>query len=335
MQDGPNSPANSHVPYIIVDCDPGIDDALALLMLAQLHQTGRLIIDSVFTVGGNVPVTQTASNAASVLERAGLPELVIVSGANTPLGGPRTIKNSISIHGKDGLGGLAISPRTQASVSQNPGKDLASRILACPSRPILLCIGPLTNVALALRSNPAIIAKLFRVIIMGGALGNPPGNITPLAEFNFHIDPVATSIVMASGLPIELVPLDVTQAVPFENHDLDGLSDFARSLLAASLRTHHEFLGIENCYVHDAVAASVLLDSDLARLSLVRMTVATSGADAGHVAIDGEGTQGGSAVEVVSYIDSVGVKELFHALLGAPTVVSEAERMRLHVGRNT
>jgi purine nucleosidase len=334
MQDAPNFDAQSDVPHVIVDCDPGIDDALALLMLARAHQAGLLVLDSVSTVGGNVAAVRTASNAASVLERAGLPDSIVVMGADTPLTGRRVTGTSISIHGNDGLGGLAATPRTGARVSEEPGKDLANRILLCPNRPLLLCIGPLTNVALALKAHPAITDALSRVVIMGGALGNPSGNITPDAEFNFHFDPVAASIVLGSGLPIELVALDVTEAVPFDPHDLEGLSSFARALLAASLRLHREALGSHVCYVHDAIAAAVLLDTDLADYSCMRIAITTSRTSAGHVEVCREGVQDGSVVEVVSHIDGVRTKNLFHALLDAPRGDSAAEGMLVHMDRS-
>jgi inosine-uridine nucleoside N-ribohydrolase len=302
-------------PFVIVDCDPGIDDALALLMLARAHQAGHVIIDSVFAVRGNVAVAQTASNAASVLERAGISSLLIVRGAGAPLAGTPKIESSISIHGKDGLGGLASEPRTAPRASANPGEDLARRILGCAEPPILLASGPLTNLALALGAEPAVAQALSRVVIMGGALGNPPGNITPVAEFNFYQDPVAASIVVGSGLPIELVTLDVTESIPFVAHDLVGLSTFPRTLLTESLRLHQEAFGLQTCYVHDAIAAAIVLDPSLAHLSPAWMTVATAGDDAGHVELSPKDS--GSLVKVVSELDGVRTKELLHSLLDA------------------
>ena len=324
MRDGPAFEALGEPSHVIVDCDPGIDDALALLMLAQAHFAGMLIIDSVFTVGGNVAVEKTASNAALVLERAGLPNLKVIGGAGTPLAGTRVIVNGKSFHGPDGLGGLASDRRNAVMISKDPGRDLATRIMESPRQLLLLCTGPLTNLALALQSNPLITEMLSRVVVMGGALGNPAGNITPVAEFNFYLDPLAASIVIASGLPIELVALDTTEAVPFDAHDLDGLSGFAQRLLKESLRLHHEALGGHSCYVHDAVAAAVLLEPTIAKYERVKMSITTSGESAGHLARNDEALEDGPRVQVVSQIDGTSAKALFHSLLASEGVVGSS-----------
>jgi purine nucleosidase len=194
--------------HVIIDCDPGIDDALALLLAAGLPQLELL---AVTTVAGNRPVEITARNARQLLDLAGRGAVPVYAGAARPFGYPEARCNLV--HGADGLGGVALAPAGPIA----PGAAalrLAQLLQEAPARSIdLVAIGPLTNLALCEMLAPGSLARARRVLVMGGAL-RVPGNITPAAEFNFHADPTAAQIVCQAGAELLLFPLDVTsQAV--------------------------------------------------------------------------------------------------------------------------
>jgi purine nucleosidase len=305
-------------PKIIVDCDAGIDDAFALLMIAQAQKRGLAHLDCVFSVAGNVDSLQAASNVRFVLETADLGAIEVIQGSDVPLSGFQRPKSSIFFHAADGLGGLAESPAEKPLVSFDPGRELAERIHRCSGSIVLLCLGPLTNIALALQADPGICAKVNRVVIMGGALGAPSGNITPTSEFNFYVDPEAASEVLRSSLPIELVPLDVTERVPFEYCDIGAMSGFPRDLLAASMRLYKAAFNERRTYIHDGIAATVALDPQMSDYIHMNLEIVTEGDDAGHVNLVHPDGPSGSRVRVVSDIDPVRAKTLFHELLDNP-----------------
>src|SRR3972149_2916080 len=159
---------------LLIDTDPGIDDALALLLALRSPECS---VEAITTVAGNVPVERCTLNALRVLEAVG----------------PRRY------------------PKPRVSLSPLDGPDLIlDTIDRFPGELVVVAIGPLTNLALALQRDPRRMAQVRRVGVLGGA-GGVPGNVTPVAEFNFYVDPEAAAQVLASGLPIELVPLDVTR----------------------------------------------------------------------------------------------------------------------------
>lgn len=189
---------------LIIDCDPGIDDALALLLAAGLPDIELL---AVTTVAGNRPVDVTARNARRILDLAGLGPVPVYAGAARPFGYAEARCNLV--HGADGLGGIALVQ--QNSVADGHAATELARLLA--TAPIgtvdLVAIGPLTNLALCEMLAPGSLARARRVLVMGGAL-RVPGNITPAAEFNFHADPTAARMVCEAGAQLLLFPLDVT-----------------------------------------------------------------------------------------------------------------------------
>jgi len=212
-----NSPASRRV---IIDCDPGIDDALALLLAAGLPEIDLLAVTA---VAGNRPVHTTALNARRVLDLAGLAAVPVYAGASRPFGYAAARCNLV--HGEDGLGGVPLPADGQVA----PGHAairLAELLAEAPAGTIdLVAVGPLTNLALCEMLAPGSLARARRLLVMGGAL-RVPGNITPAAEFNFFADPAAARMVCESGAELLLFPLDVTgQAVMHPA----WIADFARA----------------------------------------------------------------------------------------------------------
>ena len=189
---------------LILDCDPGIDDALALLLAAGLPQLELLAVTA---VAGNRPVPTTARNARRILDLAGLASVPVYAGAARPFGYREARCNLV--HGEDGLGGVAL-PAPGPIQPGHAATHMARLLQEAPAGSIdLVALGPLTNLAMCEMLAPGSLARAGRVLVMGGAL-RVPGNITPAAEFNFHGDPVAAQMVLDAGASLTLFPLDVT-----------------------------------------------------------------------------------------------------------------------------
>lgn len=191
---------------IIIDTDPGQDDAVAILLaLASPEEIDLLAITC---VAGNVPLALTARNARMVCELAGRPDIPVFAGCDRPLG--RALVTAEHVHGKTGLDGPDLPEPTV------PLQDVhaVDHIIAClrdhdPGTVTLCPLGPLTNIATALQKAPDIVPRIRRIVLMGGAYF-AVGNVTPAAEFNIHVDPQAADIVLQSGIDITMVPLDLT-----------------------------------------------------------------------------------------------------------------------------
>ena len=206
-----------HKRRIILDTDPGIDDALAL-MLALASPEVR--IEAVTTVSGNVHVDFTTRNALALLELLGRGDIPVARGSAWPL--LRKPVDAAFVHGDNGLGGVELpEPRIKA-VGKHAVDVIIETILSAPGEISLVPIGPLTNIALAARREPAIIQQVREVVIMGGAL-LVPGNDTPTSEFNIFADPHAAHIVLHAGWPVRLVALDVTMQTRMQREQVDTL----------------------------------------------------------------------------------------------------------------
>src|SRR5215210_5868422 len=203
---------------VLVDCDPGLDDALALLLVAASPELELLGVTS---VAGNQTVDKTTANALKVLELAGRGDVPVACGAAAPLAGELVV--AADAHGESGLGGLVL-PETATAAVPEPAVDfLAKRLLVAESPPTLVAVGPLTNVALLLALHPEAVGRIDRLVLMGGAIG--AGNQTASAEFNIWIDPEAAHRVFTSGLAITMVGLDVTNRAVLTSADAEALRD--------------------------------------------------------------------------------------------------------------
>ncbi len=274
---------------LLIDTDPGIDDALALLLAFRSPECS---VEAITTVAGNVGVERCTLNALRILEAAKPARLPPVGrGAEKPLA--RALVSAIHVHGDDGLGNLGELretdgalryPKPRMSLSPLDGPDLILDTIDCfPEELVLVALGPLTNLALALQRDARRMALLRRVVIMGGAVA-VPGNVTPAAEFNFYADPEAAAQVLASGLPIELVPLDVTRNAILPRSILqkrlaacpDPLSRFVTDMTQRGFEFAEE-IGEGGITLHDPVALGIALVPSLTYLESLHVAVECEG----------------------------------------------------------
>jgi len=247
---------------IILDCDPGHDDAIALL-LALASPELRLL--GVTTVAGNQTLGKTTANAIRVLEHVGRGEVPVAAGAPRPL--VREGHVAAQVHGETGLDGPDLPPPSRESQPAHAIDWIAAALVANPRPVTLVATGPLTNVALFLARYPELETKLERIVLMGGAIAE--GNVTPAAEFNIWVDPEAAHRVFQSGLDLTMVGLDVThQALmrPVHAERLSGAGTAGKlvaDLYGFYAEFHRRQYGWEGAPVHDAVAMAYLIDGTL------------------------------------------------------------------------
>ncbi|WP_222182211.1 nucleoside hydrolase [Geminicoccus harenae] len=193
---------------IILDCDPGQDDAIAILLALAAPEEIELL--AITAVAGNVPLGLTRVNARKVLELAGRTDVPVHAGCDRPL--VRPLETAEHVHGETGLNG-AVLPEPTIPLRDGHAVDaIIELVMSRPPRTVTIAaVGPLTNVALAIRKEPHMSQRLRQIVLMGGAI--ELGNITPAAEFNIYVDPHAADIVFRSGVPLVMFGLDVTHQV--------------------------------------------------------------------------------------------------------------------------
>lgn len=249
---------------IIIDTDPGIDDAMAILLALA---TPEVKIEGLTIVHGNCSLKQGTENALSILEQAQCTGVPVVVGHELPLVQPSLL--APETHGNTGMGYVKFPPRQTHPIQQHAVDFMIEKIMGSPREITLVAIGPLTNIAAAIRREPRIVEAVKDVIIMGGAIRHE-GNTTPLAEFNTYVDPHAAHIVYHSGMPITLVPLDVTYRCVLTSADVDRLlridSPISR-LVADSTRFymefHDEYQQIDGCVINDPLALALVFAPEL------------------------------------------------------------------------
>jgi inosine-uridine nucleoside N-ribohydrolase len=243
---------------IIIDTDPGIDDAVAILLALAAPE---LQVLGLVAVAGNLPLEATAKNARAVLELAGRNEIPVHAGCPRPLGPARS--DAIGAHGGGGLGDLVLPEPASPLRSEHGIFYLIETLRRAPPNSVTLCaLGPLTNIATALVMAPDIAAAVAELVVMGGG---SHGNVTPAAEFNMHCDPAAAAIVFASGLPITLVPLDVTERVLGTAAHLAAIAALGTrcSAAAATLLGPRRGLGRPPMAMHDPCVIAWLVAPQL------------------------------------------------------------------------
>jgi pyrimidine-specific ribonucleoside hydrolase len=243
---------------ILLDCDPGHDDAIALLLALASPELELL---GVTTVAGNQTLEKTTANALRVLELVGRGDVPVAAGADRPLA--RELFIAAYVHGESGLDGPALPEPQSAPVDQHAVDFLAERILACDRPVTLVPVGPLTNVALLLARHPEAVENVERIVIMGGAVAE--GNVTPAAEFNIYVDPEAAWRVFRSGVSVTMIGLDVTHKalmMPSHVQRLRASGDvgrFVAELHDFFVQYHRRTYGTEGAPIHDAVAVAQVL----------------------------------------------------------------------------
>jgi len=241
---------------IVLDCDPGHDDAIALLLAVA---SPEVELRGVTTVAGNQTVEKTTANAIRVLELAGREDVDVAAGAGRPL--VREPFVAAYVHGETGLDGSDLAPARGEPVAQHAVDFLAERVGGIT----LVATGPLTNVALLLARYPEVQPK--RIVLMGGAIAE--GNVTPAAEFNVWADPEAAKRVFASALDVTMVGLDVTHRALVRGEHKERLRAAGRvgrtvaELLDFYDRFHREVYGFDGSPIHDAVALAYAFRPDL------------------------------------------------------------------------
>jgi purine nucleosidase/pyrimidine-specific ribonucleoside hydrolase len=263
---------------VIVDCDPGHDDALALLLAAG---DPRVRLLGVTTVAGNQTLDKTTRNALRVLALAGVRDVPVAAGCARPLVGELTV--AADIHGSSGLDG----PELDVPVGEVAGVhavELMRRLIVEGDEPVtLIATGPLTNVALLLRGHPEVAPRVRRVVFMGGSTER--GNTTPYGEFNIVTDPEAADIVLRSGLPTTMIGLNVThQALATDEVIAEFLAMGTRlgivcaELMTFFASTYRRVFGFEHPPVHDPIAVAAVLEPSIVRTVAAPVAVELAGA---------------------------------------------------------
>ncbi len=263
---------------LLIDTDPGIDDALALFLALA---SPDVQLEAVTTVSGNVHVDSTTRNALALLELAGRPDIPVARGSDRPLVRQPVIAEHV--HGRNGLGEVTL-PDPQGKAVVNHAVDvIVQKIMQAPGEITLVAIGPLTNLALAVRREPRIAQAVREVLIMGGAL-RVPGNVSPAAEFNIFADPHAAHIVMHAGWPIRLVALDATEHAEMRREHFAALAASGHPVTRCmkSMVDYHldEFgkpRGITAFHMHDPLCLAAAIQPDLVTWKRAYVDVELSG----------------------------------------------------------
>jgi purine nucleosidase len=254
-------------PRILLDCDTGVDDAIALLYLAPLVRSGQIDLVAVGTVHGNVAPDVGALNTLRVLERAGVRDVPVAVGAARPMA--QAVSFASEWHGMDGLGETHLpEPEGRPSGISAP-EQIVRLAREHPGELTLLAIGPLTNLGIALLLEPELPRLVRDVVVMGGAFDHQ-GNVTGHAEANVWHDPESAELVFGAGWPIILVPLDATHPTALDGDWLDRLAAgegdtarFATRILAFYVDAYHRSLGVRGAVIHDALAAMLAVEPSL------------------------------------------------------------------------
>lgn len=268
-----NDPGRPH--KVLLDCDPGIDDALAIAFGCG-HPGLDLL--GVTTVAGNVGLARTTANALAVLEFAGHGEVPVVAGSPAPL--LRPLSDGARVHGETGLGAARL-PAARGRARDGHAVDfLIGTIAAAPGEITLVATGPLTNIALAVCREPRLVSQVRDFVIMGGSAGR--GNVTPAAEFNIAWDPEAAAIVFSAGWQVTMAGLDVTlqaAATPEVRERMRGLGALGRELLLPGLAGYRHQTGLPggDPPVHDVCALALVAQPELFRCQPARVEVETAG----------------------------------------------------------
>jgi inosine-uridine nucleoside N-ribohydrolase len=292
---------------LIIDCDPGHDDAMALMLAVA---SPELELTAVTTVAGNQTIEKVTANAIRVLDVAGS-GVPVAAGAHRPLVHPAD--TAADVHGESGLDGPDLPPPSRPPEDIHAVELMARRLRERPHT--LAAVGPLTNVALLLALHPELAGRIERLVIMGGAVGN--GNVTPAAEFNIWVDPEAAQRVFTADLELTMVGLDVTHRALLSAETADGLRAAGRSgavvadLHAFYRRFHEQVYGHDSTPVHDALAVASLIRPELLSTERLPVEVDTGyGPARGRTIVDRLRRTGPGNVHVALDVDADGFIEL-------------------------
>ncbi|HVB70682.1 MAG TPA: nucleoside hydrolase [Acidimicrobiales bacterium] len=246
------------VTRVVIDTDPGVDDAVAILLALASPELDVLALT---TVAGNVSLAATTLNARRLIELAGRTDVIVATGSGAALTGP--IDREGGVHGHDGLGDL-VWDEPGVALDARDGPDVIWELL--DTGPLsLVAIGPLTNLAVLLERHPEVAQRVQRVVVMGGSSFH--GNVTPAAEFNVWADPEAAARVFAAPWPLTVMPLDLTHQATLNDGDLDylralgtGVGQRVADMLEPYAAFHDRWYGTRDVFMHDAMAVYELID---------------------------------------------------------------------------
>ncbi len=264
--------------HIIIDTDPGQDDAIAILLAVASQE---VTVDAITTVAGNVPQPLVTDNALSLLALADREDIPVYRGCERPL--LRPLFTAEYVHGPTGVDGADL-PEPSAEPRHGHAVDLIiETCLAAPDATVTLCpLGPLTNIAMAIAKEPAIVPKIAEILWMGGAF-DEAGNTTPVAEFNAYVDPHAAHIVFTSGVPLTIFPLDVTHKALMLPRHIEALSDYGTpvALAASGMIRYYEKhdidkYEIEAAPMHDPCVIAYCIDPTIFKGSPHHVAVDTT-----------------------------------------------------------
>lgn len=295
---------------VIIDCDPGIDDALAIFL--ALASRDEIEVVGLTCVKGNVALDKTHRNARNICAAARRLDIPVLRGLSRPILAPAV---DASVHGVDGLGDIALeAPDAATSGGMTAVDFILQQSERHPGEIALCAIGPMTNVAVAMLVDPALAQRLRLIVFMGGA-AFCPGNMNEHAEFNFLADPHAAEIVLQSGAKLVMAGLDVTLQARIEDRHILGLKQNGNhcSMIAARLL---EAYAVGDLHLHDPCAVAWLLDPTLFAGALCRVSVVTqSGAEFGR-SVATQDTDGNCQV-----LTGVDPERLFALLLSRLTML--------------
>jgi purine nucleosidase len=262
---------------IIIDADPGVDDAFTFLLALA---SPEIQLEALTTTQGNVTVDKATRNALSILELGRASHIPVAQGSLLPLVQP--LRASAAVHGESGLGNSQLPEPQTKPIGKHAVDYLIERVLAEPNEISVFPIGPMTNIAMAIRKEPRFAKSVKELVIMGGAI-QEGGNMTALAEFNIYVDPHAAHIVFHSGIPITLIPLDVTMKCLLKQEHINRLiktnspiTRFIKDAMDVYLKASLE-LGQEGCALHDPLTLATVIAPELLTLKDYYVDVDISG----------------------------------------------------------
>ncbi|MCG3141361.1 MAG: Pyrimidine-specific ribonucleoside hydrolase RihA [Anaerolineae bacterium] len=308
---------------ILIDTDPGIDDAMAILFALKAPE---LEVYALTTVYGNHFVEITTRNALRLLELASRDEIPVARGASAPLVREYTSPPTF-VHGSDGLGdaGLTDEPDDEPAHAR-AAQFIVEAVMSHPGEITLVPLGPLTNIAMALKLEPRLVKATKRVVLMGGA-AFAPGNVSPVAEANIYNDPEAAAVVFGAGWDVTMVGLDVTTRIDMSRAYIDALAATRAPYaeLVARMAPHYQTFharAYQNdgaLHTHDPAVIAYLIQPALFQTASYRVRVDTSGVCTGKIVVDREGKwYDGVATNICVGVDEAGVLELFRERITRP-----------------
>lgn len=242
---------------IIIDCDPGVDDAVAILL--AFASPGEIEVVGITTVAGNVPLDSTTRNALRICRLAGRTDIPVYAGCERAMF--PALRPHASVHGGDGLGDIGLAEATHGTMPEHAVDFIIRTVNQFPGEITLCPIGPMTNIAVALLKEPGIAPKIKKIVFMGGA-AFCPGNTTPAAEFNIWFDPHAAQIMLNAGVPLVMIGLDVTGKAVMTAERIDALRAGGTEIGTQAAAMMASYGRGDPC-LHDPCVIAYLLDPSL------------------------------------------------------------------------